>query len=99
MNATGRDFVLRRAVRPQDLRAYLQANAWREKAPFSEYGAVWVLNRPGQKTLEALVPNIVEIDDYSARVSDLLGVLELAEGRPQTEVIVDIVNALADVIR
>ena len=99
MKVTIADPLLLRSVRPQDLRVYLQSKAWVERGALSEYGAVWLLRRSNQRPMEALVPNTADIDDYPARISDLLSVLEVVEERPQTAILVDIFNVLADVIR
>jgi hypothetical protein len=99
MKAVIRDVGLLRAVRPEDLRTYLESRGWTEGAAVSKFGSLWLLNRPGKRAFEALVPNTDVIDDYPARVSDLISLLEVAEERSQIEIVGDLMNSLSDVIR
>jgi hypothetical protein len=99
MMTTIRDPRALHSIRPLDLRTYLEGKSWVLKAAASDFGAAWVLRRPGAKTVEVLVPATTEIDDYATRISDLLSTLESVERRSQTEILVDVANALADVIR
>lgn len=99
MKAVVRDVTLLRAIRPEDLQVYLEANGWFRRAAVSKFGALWLLEKKGHRAFEALVPNTDVIDDYPARVSDLLDVLEVSEGRSQIEILVDVMNSRTDVVR
>src|ERR1700722_20866706 len=55
VRVTIRDSEALRAVRPEDLRACLEAKGWLQKAHLSAYGAVWVQSASGRQSTEALV--------------------------------------------
>jgi hypothetical protein len=99
MIATIRDSELLRSMRPVDVQMYLRAKGWTPRESSSDFGSAWLLRRPGEKLSEVLVPKTVEIDDYVNRMSDILSDLERVEGRPQTQLLADITNVLADVVR
>jgi hypothetical protein len=95
-----RDSAFLRSISPSEVQLYLKAKGWTPReSSSSELGSAWLLRRPSDKLAEILVPNTTNIADYANRIGDILSELERLEGRPQDQIIVDVINVLADVVR
>ncbi len=86
-----------RRVTPNDVRAYARAKGWeRTEGVRGDYA---VLRWPGGNLDQILVPNDPRTDDFANRVSDAVWKLAEIERRSAEQVLGDILNHDADVIR
>lgn len=94
MNAGRVDTDVLRSIGPKDLGAYLRESEWAERAP-----GLWVRPADGGGEYELDVPPVPTVRDYPLRIAEVLATLEIAERRPQSQIVSDIRNAGVDVIR
>jgi hypothetical protein len=85
-----------RAVSPQALRAYAQAEGWQRLEPYGEHSFVYV--RSDEKS-EAIIPGTASIGDYPNVVAELISLFSRVEGRDELQVYRDLSTADRDVIR
>ncbi len=85
-----------RAISPQALRAYVQAEGWQSLEPFGDHSHVYV--RPSDR-MEAIIPGTASIGDYPNVVAELIALLARAEGRDELQLYRDLSTADRDVIR
>lgn len=90
------DPIVLRAVSPQALRAYAQAEGW---VPGERYGShSQVFNREGMSA-EAIIPATAALGDYPEVVAELIGVFARTENRDELQVYRDLATADKDVVR
>jgi hypothetical protein len=88
---------LLQAVNPQDLRAYALAVGWERVGNLE--GRFTVLSHPGADLDQVLVPLNVHAADYGRRIGDAVQALADKETRPALEILNDLLQADADVLR
>ena len=79
----------------EDVKDYLTFSGWELEKKFSRYGDIW----QDKQSNEILVPNTKEVDDYDARVRDIIITLSRKEDRDESFVYYDISNYITDVLR
>ncbi len=99
MKATIRDAETLRVLPPLGVASYLRSKGWYQSDVIGRRGSVWSSRRPGLEGYEILLPLSRELGDYVTRMAEMIGTLEVAEGRPQTQILEDIADATADVVR
>lgn len=99
MNATIRDKTVLESIRPLEAATYLRSVGWSTVREQSGHFSVWEKLVEGDEGMEVVLPLDASYRDYALRISDLLGTLQLAERRSQTEIYSDIQTTSADVIR
>ena len=88
---------LLQAVNPQDLRSYALAKGWKLSGKVD--GRFSVLSHPCSDLDQVLIPLNVYAPDYGRRIGDAVQVLAEREGRPALELLNDILQADADILR
>jgi hypothetical protein len=88
---------LLQAVDPQELRSYALAKGWQRAGNVD--GRFSVLSHPGSDLDQVLAPLNVYAPDYGRRIGDAVQVLSEKESRPALEVLNDLLQADADVLR
>lgn len=96
MKAAIRDSTILRAVRPDDVVAYLRARHWREREHREGQYAIWQRKSDGEP-FEILLPLNSAYRDYAARIAEALQTLEAVEQRSQYDILTDIQNVACDV--
>ena len=84
-----------RAVSPQSLRAYAQAEGWTATEAYGDHSQVFV--KPGAG--EAIIPGTTALGDYASVVAQLIAVFARAETRDELQVYRDLSVADRDVVR
>lgn len=84
---------------PEKLDGYLSYNGWVSDGVLNKVAQIWHREEDGFEDLEIIQPLSKDIKDYVRRVYDLIDVLEDYENRPRAEIVNDINNFLADVIK
>lgn len=98
MKVTIRDEQVLRAIRPEELIAYLRSRGFREHGVLGGNAALW--RRPHDaEDVEILAPLDPTLGDFASRMLDALKTLEAVEKRSQLDILRDIATALADVVR
>ena len=87
------------ASNPFDLASYLRAHGWRRGNAISEGRAHLWLHQIEADNIDVIVPADRTVRDYRARMIEALQTLEAIEQRSQLEIIADIQQASADIIR
>jgi hypothetical protein len=85
-------------LRPSEVEAYLKSREWeflREVA----HGTIWVAPPDIDDRLNVFVPRETEFGDYELRLLEVVRAISEAEQRSEQEVIRDLIEASADVIR
>src|SRR5262245_41385124 len=90
------DAAALRAVSPQALRAYAEAEGWRPLEAFGDHSHVYV-REPDNR--EAIIPGTAAIGDYPNVVAALIAVFASAEERDELQVYRDLSTSDRDVIR
>jgi hypothetical protein len=88
---------LLQAVNPQDLRSYALTRGWKLSGKVD--GRFTVLSHPCSDLDQALVPLNVFAPDYGRRIGDAVQVLAEKENRPALEILNDLLQADADILR
>jgi hypothetical protein len=100
MNAIVVDRDVLHSIGHLDVAAYLRNHGWRVSGLIGVRGAVFETDADRHRN----IPNIIlpldrNLGDYDTRMGEILAVLEAAESRSQLEILHDISDASADVIR
>ena len=85
-----------RAVSPQSLRAYAQAEGWKPTEPYGDHSQIFIKEGVGT---EAIIPGTAALGDYPSVVADLLGLFARCENRDELQVYRDLSTADRDVVR
>jgi hypothetical protein len=99
MKALVRDTETLQTLRPLELVQYLKANGWQQNRQIPDKASYWLSKGSDGEELEILLPLRTDFADYTARMAELLHVLEVAEGRSQLEILQDLNTINADVVR
>ncbi len=84
-------------LRPVEVMAYLRAKYWCEREAQAGRFSAWVYE--ADETIEALVPLDSELPDFALRMGDVLHTLAAVEQRSEPQILADLSNPLADVVR
>jgi hypothetical protein len=99
MNAVITDVLALESVSPVDISAYLRANGWEPHGEVKRgIVAQWLRSLDGN-IYDVLVPLNREVKDFTRRISETLATLSLVEQRSQLEVLSDLQDSTADVVR
>ncbi|HKX29569.1 MAG TPA: hypothetical protein VJ302_17905 [Blastocatellia bacterium] len=82
-----------------ELVQYLKINGWQQNQQIPDKAVYWLGKGITGEELEILLPLRPDFADYTARMAEVLHVLEVAEGRSQLEILHDLNTANADVVR
>jgi hypothetical protein len=83
-----------RAISPQALRAYAQAEGWAPVEPYGSHSHVYV-----KAGFEVIIPGVSSLGDYPNVVAELLAIFSRAEGRDEFLVYRDLATSDRDVVR
>jgi hypothetical protein len=97
MRTTIRDPEVFSHLQPLEVAAYLRTRHWRKSDDLGQRGSVWTLATGGD--LEVLLPLSTRLKDFVQRMSDVVKVLEVAENRPQVDIVSDIARTTSDAVR
>jgi hypothetical protein len=81
-------------VLPQEAAAYLGATGWRTSTSYA-VASVWERDIAGAR-VEILLPTTSQLDDYPARIADLLRTLAVVEGRSRKDILDELRFPLLD---
>ena len=87
------------SINPFDLASYLRAHGWRRGNAISEGRAHLWINHEEADNIDVIVPADRTVRDYRVRMIEALQTLEAIEQRSQLEILADIQQASADIIR
>jgi hypothetical protein len=93
------DINLLKTVKPQEVEGYLESRGWIQQERIGDKASIWTQPCVDGDEFEVLLPLRKELKDYSLSMSTLVETLEVAEQRPQTEILNDLTNYSADVLR
>lgn len=97
MRTIVRDIDLLAQVKPLQLVSYLRGRRWTEES-HGEAAETWTFTDEDER-FEVLVPLDPALRDYPSRIADVLKTLQAVEGRPQPQVLSDLLTSQHDVIR
>ena len=99
MKATITDTVALQSLGPAEVALYLRTHEWKLSREIGNKGAVWQKNQGAPHAAELLLPLRHDLDDYAERMAEVLQMLEMDEGRSQLDVLRDITDSTADIVR
>jgi hypothetical protein len=99
MKVSVRDTETLKSLRPLELVQYLRVNGWQQSQQIPDKAYYWLGKGITGEELEILLPLRPDFADYTARMAEVLHVLEVAEGRSQLEILHDLSTSNADVVR
>lgn len=99
MRVTIRDPEILRAISPMEVAAYLRTRGWHEVRVVSRKGSYWIWKDIEGHEFEVALPLDRNLGDYLHRMGDLLGTLEESEDRSQFDILRDLTETAADVVR
>jgi hypothetical protein len=82
-------------IRPLEIAAYLRSTGWQQTQAVPGRWSRWIKTGDFEVTL----PLSQELGDYWQRLADVIGVLEVAEGRSRQEIITDLSTSASDILR
>ena len=85
-------------LRPAEVEAYLRSRNWEFLREVTN-GSIWVAPPDIDETLNVFVPRRTDFGDYVRRLREVVHAVSEAERRPEQEIIRDLVETSADVIR
>jgi hypothetical protein len=94
MRAIIRDAETLRTLRPLELLAYLRSTGWRAAESPTSRASVW-----NREDFEVDVPLSDQLKDFALRMSEVMATLSVAENRSQLEILRDLAEASADIVR
>lgn len=84
-------------IKPQQVRSYALAKGWKRMQGVN--GGIALYNHPSTEWDQLLVPMEDSFDDYAKRLRDVVDTLANFERRPVSELLNDLINSDADIIR
>ena len=100
MRATITDHETIESIRPLDLAAYLRVHGWaRGESVAGGLAQLWNWTLEGNQTVDVVVPLERNVRDFSRRLAETLKTLEAIENRSQLEILADLQQVRADVVR
>lgn len=99
MSRSAFDISLLDTVKPQEVQGYLESHGWIQQEQIGNKASIWIQPCEDGDEFEVLLPLIKELRDYSANISTLIETLEIAEQRSQIEILNDLTNYSADILR
>ncbi|MCT7361043.1 hypothetical protein [Thalassolituus pacificus] len=87
------------SLRPNQMLAYLASQGWREDGAIGEAASVWHRTEDENYDFEIILPLKYDLKDYVQRSYDLVNVLAKFENRSFRDVVDDLINFHADVIK
>lgn len=99
MKAQSFDADVLQALGPFDVAAYLRSRHWQMVDQIGVKGAVWTATLADGDEAELLLPLDRTLGDYAVRMTEALQTLEVAENRSPLEILHDIQDTTADVVR
>ncbi|MCG8671026.1 MAG: hypothetical protein MI867_16585 [Pseudomonadales bacterium] len=88
-----------KSLRPNQMLAYLTAHGWREDGSIGEFASVWHRAEEEHYEFEIIQPLKYDLKDYIQRTFDLVNTLSKFENRSIQEILHDLINFHADVIK
>lgn len=88
-----------KTLRPNQIMAYLTAQNWREDGAIGKNSSVWHRAESEYYDFEIIQPLRSDLKDYAQRTYELIDVLSKFESRPMRDVVDDLINFHADVIK
>ena len=99
MSRSAFDISLLDTVKPQEVQGYLESHGWIQQEQIGNKASIWIQPCEDGDEFEVLLPHIQELRDYSENISTLIETLEIAEQRSQIEILNDLTNYSADILR
>ncbi len=99
MRTVIRDMNVLRCVGPLDVVTFLRTSEWVLSDSTSQRYTLWQRPSGEGEPFEVLVPMSAEAQDFPQRIADALSTLEIVEGRPQEEILEDLLTPNADIVR
>ena len=99
MSRSAFDISLLESVKPQEVKGYLEFHGWIEQEKIGNKDSIWIQHCEDGDEFEVLLPLLKDLRDYSANISTLIETLEIAEQRPQIQILNDLTNYSADILR
>lgn len=99
MKAIITDVEALRSLGPAEVALYLRNHGWKLSREIGNKGAVWQKNPGKPHAPELLLPLRHDLDDYAERMAEVLQTLETSEGRSQLDVLREITDSTADIVR
>lgn len=91
------DPQLLKSLQPDDIKAYLASNDWRQVSTWKDKATIWELNSPREN--EVIVPNTTALSDYVFRVSEILTTLAQIESRSILDIFNSVIADREDALR
>ncbi|MEW8305082.1 MAG: hypothetical protein AB2724_18930 [Candidatus Thiodiazotropha sp.] len=88
-----------KSLKPNQLSSYLSYSGWLAEGVVNDVVQVWHRKEKEYESFEIVLPLTIAIKDYAQRILDLVKVLAEFEQRSELEVINDLCNFFADVIK
>lgn len=88
-----------KSLRPNQMLAYLTSEGWREDGCINDTASVWHRTENQYHDFEIIQPLKYDLKDYVQRVYDLITVLSEFENRALRDIVDDLSNFHADVIK
>lgn len=92
------DFALLRGIDPGDVISYLRSRAWAEQDS-GDRASIWTKPASDSESFEVLVPRSRDLRDFPYFVAELITTISQSEQRPESQIVTDLLNVRADVIR
>jgi hypothetical protein len=86
-------------VKPQEIKGYLESRGWIQQEQIGDKASIWTQPCEDGDEFEVLLPLRKELKDYSLSMSTLVKTLEVAEQRPQTEILNDLTKGSPHKVR
>jgi hypothetical protein len=93
------DINLLETIKPQEVEGYLESHGWIQQNQIEDKASIWIQPCEDGDEFEVILPLRKELKGYSLSMSTLVETLEVAEQRPQVEILNDLTNYAADVLR
>ncbi|MEA5620103.1 hypothetical protein VB711_19965 [Cronbergia sp. UHCC 0137] len=99
MKATIQDIDILKSINPLEVAGYLRNQGWQQQSQINDIASIWILEVGEGESVEILLPLNPEFRDFPARMSEVLQNLAIVEHRSQLEIINNLKNPLAEIIK
>lgn len=88
-------------ISPQNISRYLDSAGWNQEQTIADKASIWILrsSQDREDDCEILLPLRSSLQDYTIRLGEVFRTLSVVENRPAIDILNDINNFSADIIR
>lgn len=96
MDVTVKDIELLKAIHPQQVATYLQAQGWQQKQQITDQAIIWMKDNQSHGEFNLVLPLNPDVPDFPVSMNRLLETLSQAEECSQLDILKNLISQLSN---